>query len=371
MKTKLLTGWLVLSWLSLSACSQPENTHEKIIRSIAWQQVDTSPKQQIRRVPGTLKAVDSAPLSFQVGGKIEDIDVEVGDTVKPGQTLAELELSPYELALQAAEGELNKALASYREAQAEYKRFQQLLDKQLVSESQYDNAKAQAESAESSVSVARTQLKIARKDLTDATLKAPYAGRITERSAEPSQQVQSGQNILKIESLHGLEISILVPETLVGQIEYGQVFNFNASAYPDKKLQARVTEISSTASQANAFPVTLTLLEQFEPLKAGMSVEVELVYNLTDITQSSRGETVLIPVSSILTGKNNTAWVYIYQKDSHTLRKQQVSVTEVIGNYALIENGLTPGEIIATAGVSFLQHGQQVRLMEQKIQIYN
>lgn len=371
MIVKPIYSWLIIGCVLLSACGGSEQTPEQIIRGIAWQKVDTSPKQQIRRVPGTLKAVDSAPLSFQVGGKIKTILVELGDEVSHNQVLAQLEVSNYQLALQAAQGELNKALASYREAQAEFKRFAQLLDKQLVSQSEYDNAKAQADSAKSSVEVARTQLKISRKDLDDATLRAPYPGRITQRSAEPSQQVQSGQDILQIESLHGLEISILVPETLVGQLKKGQVFKFNASAYPDQILSAQISEISSTAGQANAFPVTLTLLEQYAPLRAGMSVEVELIYDLKALQSNASESTILVPVSSISAGKDRTAWVFIYDEQTQTVRKSAVSVSGIIGNYALIEKGLKTGQIIATAGVSFLQDQQKVRLIDHSTQIYN
>ncbi|MER2493656.1 efflux RND transporter periplasmic adaptor subunit [Catenovulum sediminis] len=365
-----LSAMTLISSLLLLSCDKQTEPPKQPIRSIAWQTVNSQPLTQMRRLPGILNPVESAPLSFQVSGKIEAIYVHLGDSVSSGQKLAQLQLSNYKLALQAAQGELEKAKAFQREREAEFARYEQLLEQQLVSRSVYDNAKSQAQSAASSVDVAHTQLEIAQKNLNDATLYAPYDGRITNQLAEPSQQVASGQTVFEIEGQHGLEIAVLVPETLIKEVKNGQTYKVRAPVVKDKELSAYVSEISSRAENANAFRVVLNFSEEHPDLRAGMSVEVDFVYRGSE-RNNYQGSAFNIPVSALLAGKDKQTFVFVYNPQTSLLEKRQVVAENILGNQVLITQGLTSGEIIATAGVSFLQDGQQVNLFKNDVKIFN
>ncbi|MCU4676804.1 efflux RND transporter periplasmic adaptor subunit [Catenovulum sp. 2E275] len=361
---------LLFSCAILLACQPQNNQAELEPRSIAWLKVEQQALTQVRHLAGELQSVDFAPLSFQVAGKVEKVWVNLGDTVKAGDKLAQLQPENYQLSLQAAEGELHKAQAALIDRQAEFERFAKLKQEQLVSASAFDNAKSQFESAKSSVEVAKSQFNIAQKNLTDTLLIAPYDGHISQRLIEPSQQVSVGQTVLSIEASHGLEVSVLVPETLIQNIKPGLICKITSQVIPNQTLTAKVTEVSNTAIDVNTFPVVLSLTEQNPKLKAGMSVEVEFEFNGQG-KSGYRGNTVKVPVSALLAGQNQQAFVFVYQPDSKTLKKVSVKPENIINNQVLISAGLKHGDIIAIAGVSFLQDGQKVSLLEHNITIFN
>ncbi|EWH12176.1 AcrA/E family efflux transporter MFP subunit [Catenovulum agarivorans DS-2] len=354
----------------LPACSEPPSEHAPIIRSIAWQKVTLEPIQQVRNLPGNIVPAETAPLSFQVGGKVQAIQVRLGDQVQAGQLLAQLDTSNYQLALQAAQGEVKKAQAHYSERQAEYLRFQQLLEQQLVSKSQFDNAKSQAQTARSSLEVATTQAKIAQKNLADTQLLAPYKGQISKQYVEPSQQVASGQTIFEIEGQHGFEIEVFVPETMIRYIDVGQTFTVTSQVAKDRALNASVIEIASRAENANSFKVILQFNQTHPNLRAGMSVEVEFVY-LSSERNNVTGNAVRVPVSAVLAGANQENFVFVFNAQNNRLEKRAVLTENVIENKILITQGLSAGEIIATAGVHFLHDDQQVTLLQNQINIFN
>lgn len=370
MKTLTYLFSVFLFTILLISCGQTDKNETLSVRSIAWLKVEENNFTQVRHLAGVLQSVDSAPLSFQVSGKVEDVTVNLGDQVVTGQLLAKLQPSNYQLALQSAEGELRKAKASYSDKHAEFLRFEQLKRQQLVSLSAFDNVKSQYEAAESSVEVATTQLDIAKKNLADATLYAPYDGYISKRLIEPSQQVSVGQTAFEIEASHGLEVSVLVPETLIQQIKQGMECKITSQLLPNQELTAKVSEVANNAQDANAFPVVLTLNQQDESLRAGMSVEVEFSFNGKGRT-GYRGTAVKVPVSALLPDKQQTTYVFIYNPQTSKLTKTKVQTENIINNQVLISSGLSAGDIIATAGVNFLQDGQEVNLLETNIQIFN
>lgn len=368
---------LSLPWLQiliaatcLSACQPTEKPKKLVDRSIAWQQVEQHQLTQVRHIAGELQPVDFAPLSFQVAGKVEKVWVKLGDKVKAGDKLAQLQPENYQLSLQAAQGNLHKAQANYADKKAEFERFKKLKAEQLVSLSAFDNAKSLYESAKSTVEVATTEYNIARKNLNDTQLFAPYDGHISQRLIEPSQQINVGQTALTIEASNGLEVSVLVPETLIKNIQPGLNCQVTSQVIPNQTLNAQVTEISNTAQGANTFPVILSLTKQNPLLKAGMSVEVAFKFNGSGRT-GYQGNTVKIPVSALLAGANQQAFVFIYQKQNQTLKKVAVQTENIIDNQVLVSKGINAGDIIATAGVSFLKDGEQVKLLEQQITIFN
>lgn len=360
----------ICTLILVSACSEPPTNKQPPLRAIAWQKVALEPIQQIRNLPGNIVPAETAPLSFQVGGKIQQIQVKLGDTIFAGQTLAQLDKRNYQLALQAAEGEVKRAQALYSERQAEYLRFQQLLEQQLVSNSQFDNAKSQAQSARSTLEVATTQVKIAEKNLADTQLLAPYDGHISKQLAEPSQQVASGQTVFEVEGTHGFEIEVFVPEIMIKHISLGQICKVSSQVTKTSQLNASVKEIASRAETANAFKVILQFNQNHEDLRAGMSVEVEFVY-LSSERNNVSGEAVKVPLSAVLAGGNQQNFVFVFDAQSNKLEKRAVVTENIIENQVLITQGLQSGEIIATAGVHFLNDGQQVTLLQNQIDIFN
>lgn len=376
MKGSFITGiimrilfTIILATLLLS-CSEQAVTTEKAIRPIAWTKVTESSLQQLRTLSGIVASVESTSLSFEVTGKVESVDVKLGDTVQKGQLLAQLNHRSFELSSKSAQAQLDKANSSLVEAKNGFTRYSQLIKQGLVSQSGFDNAKANYQSSKSAVSVAQAQLDIAKKNLQDSTLIAPYNGIITKRLIEPSQQISTGQAAFEIEGKHGLEVNVMVPETLIKELKHNTIIPVRFSVLTQTKMFGRIAEIGTRAEAANAFPVTIVLQEDNPLLRAGMTAEVDFVFEGEGKT-GYQGVTISVPFTALRAGVNQKSYVFVYDQKKQVVNRRQVQTENVLNNIALISSGLENDEIIAIAGVAFLRDGQRVTLLDKTIQRFN
>ncbi|MCC2604212.1 efflux RND transporter periplasmic adaptor subunit [Planctobacterium marinum] len=367
MKAKTLSLSLLFSLIS---CSEVKPPPEPAIRPITWVQAEPSSFKQIRRLSGTIQPVEATNLSFEVGGKIKTIDVDLGDRIQKGQIIARLDQRTYRLSLQSAEANLQQAKSSLSEAQNEFTRYKELIAKGLVSASGFDNVKAAFESAESAVNIAQAQLDIARKDLADTELEAPYDGTVTKRLAEPSMQISPGQAIFEIEGTDGLEVKVMVPETLISRLNKEVDVAVSFPALPGMSNTGTITELGSRAESANAFPVNVFVLSPPKELRAGMTAEVDFSFQGAGRTGYS-GDIFRLPIAAIMPGQGQTSYIFVFDPTSQTVSKRLVQTENIYDNQILVSTGLEPGEIVATAGVNYLQDGQTVKLLDKHVQQYN
>lgn len=362
--------YILLFTTLLAGCSEQKVTAEKAIRPIAWLKISESNIQQLRTLSGIVSPVESAQLSFEVPGKIDLVAVRLGDRVKKDQVLAQLNTRNFDLNLQSAQAQLDKANSALAEAENTYERYRQLIKQGLVSQSAFENAQATFQSSKSAVKVAQAQLNISNKHLQDSTLLAPYDGVITKRLIEPSQQIGARQAAFEIEGNHGLEVNVMVPETLIRELTKHDVLPVRFPVLVGTEMFGKITEIGTRAQTANAFPVTVVLNENNPLLRAGMTAEVDFSFDGVGQT-GYEGITVSVPFSALRAGVNQKTYAFVYNPQSQTVQQREVQTENVLNNMAFISSGLSAGEIIATAGVAFLRDGQQVTLLDKKIQRFN
>ncbi len=352
------------------SCSKVTTHTEKAVRPIAWTQVVETDLTQRRTLSGIVAPVETARLSFEVVGKIQTVNAKLGDVVTKGQILAQLDQRNFQLSLQSAQAQLDKANVTMIDAKSTYERFSSLIEQALVSQSEFDNAKAMYDSAKSAVDVAKTQLDIANKNLQDSTLLAPYNGIITKRLIEPSQQIGTGQAAFEIEGDHGLEISLLVPETLIQDLKPDTLLTIRFPVLSDIAVQGKINEIGTRAESANAFPVTVFILEANENLRAGMTAEVDFTFDGVGRT-GYKGKTITVPLTALSAGLEQKSYVFVYDETAQVVRKRLVQTENILENKVYLSHGLQNGEIIATAGVAFLRDNQKVTLLDKSTQRFN
>jgi RND family efflux transporter MFP subunit len=356
--------------LTLIGCSKPVVITQEVIRPIAWTKVELSALEQIRTLSGVVASVETADLSFEVHGKVQEVKVNLGSEVKKGHILASLNKRSFNLALQSSQAEVEQAKASMVEAKNKYFRYEKLINQNLISQSEFDNAKALYQSSKSAVDVTLAKLDIARKDLQDSVLLAPYDGIITKRLLEPSQQIASGVLVFEIEGNHGLEVQVMVPETLIQKLKQDSFIKVMIPTLPSVILQGQITEIGTRAETANAFPVTIVIQEKNAQLRAGMTAEVEFVFVGRGRTGFT-GQSIVVPISALNAELNQRISVFVFDEQTQVVRKRMVQTEDVMNNKVYISTGLKEGEIIAISGVAFLRDGQKVTLLDKQVQRFN
>ena len=343
---------------SLVGCKEPPPKVAEQVRPIRSFTIIDAASGQTRRFAGVIEAVDSSNLSFEVPGNVRSVQVNRGDTVRRGQVLASLDEEPYRLAVRAAEAELQRARAFLSQARTEYERNARLIEQRAVARAQFEVSQRDFESAQSQVDFAIAKLNLAQRDLRNTTLTAPFDGTISERRVDPHVQVQAGQALFRIDAKGGMQASLGVPETTIGQVSLGMpaLVSLPQSAAP---IAARISEIASAAGPGNVFPVKAALIDPPPQVRSGMTAEVTLVLAGDEARISH-----LVPLSAIAPGEaSGEGFVFVYDPATSTVRRTPVRVTGALDGSMVAVSGLQIGDTLATAGVTFLVDGQRVRLM--------
>ena len=356
--------------IALLGCNESDKKTSNSVRPIMWTEVSSSSLDQVRTLSGIVAPVEATKLSFEVNGKIEKINVHLGDDVIKGQALAQLNQRNFQLGLQSAQAQYEQSKASFSDAKNSYLRYEKLIKQGVVSQSGFDNAKANFDASKSAVDVAKAQLDIAAKNLEDSTLIAPYNGVITKQLFEPSQQIGAGQHVFEIEGKHGLEVNVMVPETLIRELTRDTALTISFPVIPALTMQGKITEIGTRAESANAFPLTVVLQSDNPLLRAGMTAEVEFAFEGVGRTGHT-GAVMRIPVTALRAGINQKTYVFVYDVEQQVVVKTLVQTENVLENEVYISAGIKEGDIIATAGVAFLRDGQAVTLLDTKTQRFN
>ena len=362
----LFVGFATGCALILTACGKKEEppTVERI-RAIKTYTVKETKAGHIRKFSGVVEAADKSSISFEVSGNVQEVRVNVGDKVTKGQVLAVLDTRTYKLNVEAAEADLGKAKVQLADKRKDLDRLQRIADQDpgAISQAAIDQAEAAYDSARKNVEFATSQLNLAKRDLSKTVLRAPYNGVIAERYVDAFNEVKRGQRLFDTYMEGGLEVAISIPETEIEGIYLGLDSEIRFPTAPGSIFGGDVTEISSVASVANAFPVKVTILEPGKQIRPGMTAEVTLLLEGKGVDSA-----YLIPLMAIVPGDDpKKGYVFVYDPDTSTVKKTPVSGgAGIMENDFMVTTGVKGGDIIAVAGVSFLEDGQKVNLMQKQ-----
>ena len=355
---KRMVGLLCIV-VALTACKEKEEIVD-VVRAIKTMTVAEQAASQLRKFPAVVAAVDAAGLSFQVGGQVASVAVDIGDRVEKGQVLAVLDPEPYQLDLDAVRAELVKARDAVNESESQYEREKRIYDQGAGVKSRLDVAEYRYKAAKSAVDFQVAKLAQAERNLRKTTLLAPYDGTIAWRSVQPNEEVQVGQKIFEINATGQLEVQLAVPEGTVDLVHIDDPARITFPTLPGESAVGRISFIGSAAVQANAFPVKVELVVVDAEVKPGMTAEATLT-----IAKENQAPGYTVPLQAILpAAKTNQGYAFVYDPQTSTVKKTPVRFRGVQGKKAVATEGLAPGDIIAVAGASFLADGMKVKLIE-------
>src|SRR5690606_37245181 len=196
---------------------------------------------------GEVRAREESPLAFRVGGKLVRRTVDVGDRVRRGQLLAELDPGDLSLQAQAAQAQLAAAEGQLQRASADRERYAALADEQLVSRSARDAQEAAYAAALGQARAARAELEAAHNQVAYSQLRAPADGVVAERHAEAGQVVAAGQPVFTLAADGPREVAIALPESRIDAFAVGRAAEVELWSAPGQRLRARVREIAPAA----------------------------------------------------------------------------------------------------------------------------
>ena len=397
--------------LALAGCS-PKPPPPEAVRPVKTMVVSAGDDVHVRTFPGKVEAAKKAELAFQVSGLLVSLPVKEGQTVKKGDTIAQLRQDEFQARLKTLQGQLDQARAGLRALQAgeraeviqqreaavraaEARLANAKIDFDRFSELRRRGAGAQADvdRSEKAYLVAQEDLKAARQvlekgtigrqedieageaqvralesrvveanlQLEDSTLRAPFDGVIAKRFVEANQNVMAKQPIVQFQDVDEIDIAVDVPETVMASgIRTADIVSLVAeiSGAPGQQFPVLIREVAQVADPVTqTFRVRVAMKAPPENrILPGMTGTVTMNYRRASIL----GSRTLIPIEAIAKtpAGEQVAWVLA---GTDTVSPRPVKLGATTGGRVEVLDGLQPGDRIVIAGVRFLREGMKVR----------
>lgn len=301
------------------------------------------------RLPAELRPRRRAVLAAEAVGVVAAIHAEVGDRVKAGTVLLEIDT-------RALEQRLREAEAVDRQRLAELERARKLFERRSITEQQ----RLEAETARE---VARVQLEAARLALEKSRIVAPWTGTVAERRAEVGDFVSMGQGIFTLLDLERLEVRAPAPESLVPFLNVGE------------RVEVRVDALAELAAEPVATGTIIRLAAELDPAARTLDVDVLLdrhddrlrpgMVARMEIPRRTLENAVLVPLAALVELEDRrVVYVAIESGDGDGTRAEQrtVRLGPTVGEGVVVLEGLAAGERLIVDGHQRVSPGQQVEI---------
>ncbi len=337
--------------LATAGCKQ-ETAAPKPVRPVLTAIVEPT-------VPGSAMAVGTVEpryttnIGFQVFGRLIARPVNVGDLVEEGQTLAALDSTTLELAVQSARADLSRSKARLANATATEDRKRTLIVSDSTTKANLDDAEYARAGAEASVARAQANLTKALEQLKYAQLKAEFAGVVTAVSADVGQVVSPGQSVVTVARPDVREAVVDVGPDFPAALQVDLPFSVSLQLAPAIHVAGRIREIAPEADRMTRMRrIRIALLDPPQSFRLGSTVTATL--------SEAQNKDLHVPASAVLI-KQGESFVWVVDQPSGRVSLRKVALSADAGGMR-IDAGVGAGTRVVTAGAHSLEQGQQVRI---------
>jgi len=353
-KPLFVAAALSLSVLAMAGCAKKEAPAEPV-RAVRTTLVSGSDTVASYEYAAEIRARTESRLGFRVGGKLQSRSVNLGDSVKAGQVLAQIDAQDLRLGQDAARAALSAAQTNLDQASADYKRFKELRDQGFIGAAELERRETAMKTARAQFDQARAQAAVQGNQAAYASLVADAAGVVTAVEAEPGQVVGAGTPVVRLAHDGPRDAVFSVPEDRIGALRQllGQPGGVTLVPWGSgEPAKATVREVAAAAD-----PVTRTFLVKADvgnaPVRLGQTANIKIA------SQPVAG-VIRLPLTAITEAKGQTI-VWLLDRNAMVVRSQPVVVAGADGNTVVIAQGIKSGDEVVVAGTHVLTPGQKVK----------
>ncbi len=361
----------VLLFVCVFSGCQEKTPPKETVRMVRAERVSDPGDFTQKWFPGQARATQEVDLAFRVAGPLIERPINIGDEVPKGHLLARIDPRDFEEELRNVQGQLERERAILKRAEADYERVSRIKkqDPGAVSQALIDRTSQLVASSRANIRSLRASVATAQNRLSYTYMKAPFDGIITATYVENYQFVLFKQPVARLIDHSQIEMIISIPENLIHHADFlkaaGKVLRVVFDPFPNREIEAEIKEIGKEASRTTrTYPITL-IMDQPEDIKIlpGMAGKATRATAVPDMKKQAD---IVIPETAVFSpDDSDTSFVWVIDDQTKTISKRKVTVDELLDSGIAITDGLKPGEWIATAGVHYLQEGQQVRIMAE------
>lgn len=295
-------------------------------------------------VTGPIEPIRTVAVNAQTTGTLLSVLVEEGDRVRSGQLMAELDA-------RETAAQLERARAVLANAEAAFRRAEQLAANGLTTDAELDAARSSYEIAQADVEVWRTRLEFSR-------ISAPVSGVVTAKHVERGSAVSTNQAMFEIADDSLLVVRVRVSELDVVHLEPGNRVTLRLDAYPEARLSGRIRRIFPSADAASRLvPVEVVLGSRPRGVEARPGFLARV-----DFALDRRDGVLAVPASAIGVSDGGA---YVYVVDADTLVRRPVETGLTAAGWIEVRQGLEGGELVVSSGHVNLRPGAAVRVRRE------
>jgi RND family efflux transporter MFP subunit len=337
--------------VALSACTQQQAETDPRLLPRLVHVAEVQPAQDFERAyTGVIAARIQSSLGFRVAGKVTRRLVDTGQVVKRGQALLRIDATDYTHAIAARAGEVAAARARWTQAAADERRSRGLVESGAISQLDYDQAKAAADSARALLSAAEAEENIARNQGDYSTLSADADGTVVETLAEPGQVVLAGQVVIRLAHAGPREASVDLSETERPKLGTPAVASLYGGAV---NLSAHLRQLSDAADpRTRTFEARYVLDGEGARAPLGATVTLRL-------TPSEQLAATQVPLGAI-DDEGNGPGIWVVNSKTSRVSYRLVQVRALGADTAILSGGAEVGEVIVAVGGHYLHEAERV-----------
>ena len=354
MNTKSIFAAVLLAAAIITGCSSEQKV---TYNSAPAQRQDISTSIT---ATGTIEPVTEVEVGTQVSGIIDKIYVDYNSEVKRGQIIAELDKTNLLSKLASAQSNLSNAKSDLAFQTANFKRYQTLYDKGLVSTNDYENAKLTYDKATQTVRVQQQAVQEAQTNLGYATITAPIDGVVLAKKVEEGQTVASSMTtptlFIIAQDLTDMRVIADIDEADIGGVKEGQRVSFTVDAFPDDTFEGEVTQVrqqATTTSNVVTYAVVISARNDDLKLKPGLTANVT-IYTMEkqDVLSVPTKALRFAPNEAIMTDSEKIEDVEssnkVWTKEGDTFKAHAVEIGVTNGTLTEIMSGISEGTDVLT-----------------------
>jgi membrane fusion protein, multidrug efflux system len=346
-----------LACLPLAACDKDDKPAASAPRPVLATKIQ-SPLSAGAAFAGVVEARYQTARGFQVLGRIESFDVDVGDSVRKGEHLAKLDPTSLQLDVNSKIGDLAKAEARMNNAASTLERTQRLVASGSSTQARLDADVQAHAAAQASLEQAKAELDKAKTRVGYTVLTSDEDGVVVSKDADVGRTVNAGEPVMTVARTDVREVVIDTPDDMAGALKIGDRFRLSLQVDPSVTAEGAVREVAPQSDAATRTRrIRITLERPPEPFRLGATVTAE------PLGAPEKQTAFRIPSSALLDG-GATASVFVVDPQTQTVSSKPVKTAKGSASDVQVLEGLSAGQYVVVAGVSDLKDGEKVVFAE-------
>jgi len=310
-------------------------------------------------LPGDIQAFSSAPIYARASGYVKAWHKDLGDQVKKGDVLAEIDTPDLDQQYAQAKADMANAEASAALAAATAKRYHVLVGQSIVSQQTDDEKQADAKAKQAALESSKANLARLEALVAFKTLTAPFDGIVTSRSVDVGSLIAgggSGNALFQVSDVHRVRVYVRVPQAYVGELRQGLTAELEIPQYPGRKFEATLVGTSNAIAQDSRTALVQLQAENPEG-KLWPGTFTEIHFHLP-----ADKNVVRVPATALLFGEKGIRVATV--DDKNTLVFKNVQLGQDIGSEIEIMSGLSTTDRVVDAPIETLNNGDSVRIAD-------